>query len=251
MWSADASNYRHVPIGVVSRATPRTWPPRSRSAGSTTCRCCRWRRARRSRARPSTRRWCSTSPGERDRRDRPRGPHRPRPARRGAGRAARRRPPARPDVRPRPVHPQPLHARRDDRQQRLRVALGGLGQDRRQRAHARRPHLPGRPAHGRAAARGRSAAAGPGRPARPGACAPSFPELTRRVSGYNLDQLLPENGFDLARALVGTEGTCVTMLEATVRLVESPGRPGAGRARLPGRLHRGRPRHADPGAAAR
>jgi FAD/FMN-containing dehydrogenase/Fe-S oxidoreductase len=50
----------------------------------------------------------------------------------------------------------------------------------------------------------------------------SFPDLTRRVSGYNLDQLLPENGFDLARALVGTEGTCVTVLEATVRLVESP-----------------------------
>jgi FAD/FMN-containing dehydrogenase/Fe-S oxidoreductase len=49
-----------------------------------------------------------------------------------------------------------------------------------------------------------------------------YPELTRRVSGYNLDQLLPENGFDLARALVGTEGTCVTVLGATMRLVESP-----------------------------
>ncbi|MDN5750186.1 MAG: FAD-binding oxidoreductase, partial [Pseudonocardia sp.] len=45
---------------------------------------------------------------------------------------------------------------------------------------------------------------------------------TRRVSGYNLDQLLPENGFDLAKALVGTEGTCATTLGATVRLVESP-----------------------------
>jgi FAD/FMN-containing dehydrogenase/Fe-S oxidoreductase len=50
----------------------------------------------------------------------------------------------------------------------------------------------------------------------------SFPDLTRRVSGYNLDQLLPENGFDLAKALVGTEGTCATVLGATVRLVESP-----------------------------
>jgi FAD/FMN-containing dehydrogenase/Fe-S oxidoreductase len=49
-----------------------------------------------------------------------------------------------------------------------------------------------------------------------------FPDLTRRVSGYNLDQLLPENGFDLAKALVGTEGTCATLLAATVRLVESP-----------------------------
>src|SRR6266699_4718347 len=37
-----------------------------------------------------------------------------------------------------------------------------------------------------------------------------FPNIPRRVSGYNLDQLLPENGFHVARALVGTEGTCVT-----------------------------------------
>jgi FAD/FMN-containing dehydrogenase/Fe-S oxidoreductase len=49
-----------------------------------------------------------------------------------------------------------------------------------------------------------------------------FPDLTRRVSGYNLDQLLPENGFDLAKALVGTEGTCVTVLGARVDLVEAP-----------------------------
>ncbi|GEL16370.1 oxidoreductase [Pseudonocardia asaccharolytica DSM 44247 = NBRC 16224] len=49
----------------------------------------------------------------------------------------------------------------------------------------------------------------------------SFPDLTRRVSGYNLDQLLPGDA-DLAKALVGTEGTCATVLEATVRLVESP-----------------------------
>ena len=36
-----------------------------------------------------------------------------------------------------------------------------------------------------------------------------FPDIPRRVSGYNLEQLLPENGFNVARALVGTEGTCV------------------------------------------
>ena len=48
------------------------------------------------------------------------------------------------------------------------------------------------------------------------------PQLTRRVSGYNLDQLLPENGFNLARALTGTEGSCVTVLEATVGLVPVP-----------------------------
>jgi FAD/FMN-containing dehydrogenase/Fe-S oxidoreductase len=49
-----------------------------------------------------------------------------------------------------------------------------------------------------------------------------YPRLPRRVSGFNLDDLLPENGFNVARALVGSEGTCVTILEATVRLVDSP-----------------------------
>ena len=49
-----------------------------------------------------------------------------------------------------------------------------------------------------------------------------FPNIPRRVSGYNLNQLLPENGFHVARSLVGTEGTCVTILEAICRLVESP-----------------------------
>jgi Fe-S oxidoreductase/FAD/FMN-containing dehydrogenase len=50
----------------------------------------------------------------------------------------------------------------------------------------------------------------------------NFPKIPRRVSGYNLNYLLPENGFHVARALVGSEGTCVTVLEATCRLVESP-----------------------------
>ncbi|HWJ46861.1 MAG TPA: FAD-linked oxidase C-terminal domain-containing protein [Candidatus Udaeobacter sp.] len=49
-----------------------------------------------------------------------------------------------------------------------------------------------------------------------------FPNIPRRVSGYNLNYLLPENGFHIARALVGAEGTCATILEATCRLVESP-----------------------------
>jgi FAD/FMN-containing dehydrogenase len=50
----------------------------------------------------------------------------------------------------------------------------------------------------------------------------SFPDIPRRVSGYNLDELLPEKHFNVARALVGTEGTVATILEATVRLVDSP-----------------------------
>jgi len=44
----------------------------------------------------------------------------------------------------------------------------------------------------------------------------------RQVSGYSLEHLLPERGFDVARALVGTEGGCAVLLGATVSLVESP-----------------------------
>lgn len=46
----------------------------------------------------------------------------------------------------------------------------------------------------------------------------SVHELPRRVSGYNLDELLPENGFNVARALVGTESTCATALQAQLLL---------------------------------
>jgi FAD/FMN-containing dehydrogenase/Fe-S oxidoreductase len=49
-----------------------------------------------------------------------------------------------------------------------------------------------------------------------------YPDIPRRISGYNLPDLLPENGFDLARALTGTESTCATIVEATVHLVEHP-----------------------------
>jgi FAD/FMN-containing dehydrogenase/Fe-S oxidoreductase len=50
-----------------------------------------------------------------------------------------------------------------------------------------------------------------------------YPRIPRRVSGYeNLDQLFEENGFNVARALVGSEGTCVTILRARLDLAESP-----------------------------
>lgn len=49
-----------------------------------------------------------------------------------------------------------------------------------------------------------------------------YPDIPRRVSGYNLDDLLPEKDFHVARALVGSESTCVVVLEATVRLVHDP-----------------------------
>ncbi|WP_033821286.1 FAD-binding and (Fe-S)-binding domain-containing protein [Kitasatospora sp. MBT63] len=50
----------------------------------------------------------------------------------------------------------------------------------------------------------------------------SMPQLPRRGSGYPLDALLPERGYDLVRALTGTEGTCALVLGATVRLVAEP-----------------------------
>ncbi|MFI0720806.1 FAD-binding and (Fe-S)-binding domain-containing protein [Streptomyces sp. NPDC021224] len=49
-----------------------------------------------------------------------------------------------------------------------------------------------------------------------------FPKIPRRVSGYNLDDLLPENGFHVARALVGSEGTLATVLHAELDLVPAP-----------------------------
>lgn len=49
-----------------------------------------------------------------------------------------------------------------------------------------------------------------------------YPNIPRRVSGYNLPWLLEKNGFDVAKALIGSESTLVTILEAKLRLVYSP-----------------------------
>src|SRR3989440_6703932 len=49
-----------------------------------------------------------------------------------------------------------------------------------------------------------------------------YPDIPRRISGYNLNYLLAENRFDVAKALVGSECTCVMVLEATLRLVDYP-----------------------------
>ncbi|RKT55964.1 FAD-binding and (Fe-S)-binding domain-containing protein [Saccharothrix australiensis] len=57
-----------------------------------------------------------------------------------------------------------------------------------------------------------------------------FPALDRRVSGYRLDALP-----DLTRALVGTEGTCVAVLGAALRLVAAPERRVLAVLGFPGR----------------
>lgn len=49
-----------------------------------------------------------------------------------------------------------------------------------------------------------------------------YPDIPRRVSGYNLNQLLPENHGNVARALVGSESTCVTVLRAHLNLHPEP-----------------------------
>jgi FAD/FMN-containing dehydrogenase/Fe-S oxidoreductase len=49
-----------------------------------------------------------------------------------------------------------------------------------------------------------------------------FGRFGRQVSGYSLEHLLPENGFDVARLLVGSEGTLAVCTQATVRLVREP-----------------------------
>ena len=49
-----------------------------------------------------------------------------------------------------------------------------------------------------------------------------FGRFARQGSGYALEHLLPERGGDLARALVGSEGTLAVVLGATVRLVRAP-----------------------------
>ena len=55
-----------------------------------------------------------------------------------------------------------------------------------------------------------------------------FPNIPRRVSGYNLNYLLPENNFHVARALVGSEGTCVTDPRSNL----PPGRKSSARVLL-------------------
>jgi FAD/FMN-containing dehydrogenase/Fe-S oxidoreductase len=49
-----------------------------------------------------------------------------------------------------------------------------------------------------------------------------YPKIPRRISGFNLDRLLPEGDFNLAAALVGTEATCALVLEARCKLIHSP-----------------------------
>ena len=136
------------------------------------------------------------------------GQDRHRAARRGAGQGQRRAGAARPDGRPQAVHARELHHRRHDREQLVRVHRPGLRQDGRLGAPAgdallrRAAHLDrrdqrrgvrgdprGRRRQGRLYRRLREI-----RDAYLGEIRTGYPKIPRRVSGYNLDQLLPRTG---------------------------------------------------------
>ena len=189
---------------------------------------------------------------------RSRGADRGRRARRDPGRHHRGRGPARAAVRPRSVHPRAGDHRRLDRQQRLRLAGAAVRPHRRQRGE------PGRADRRRGSGSRRGAWAGTAWPppgpigaaldalvaAHLGLIRTEFGRFTRQVSGYSLEHLLPENGADLAKFLVGTEGTLGVVAGATVRAGAVAEGGGAGRARL-SRHAGGRRRGARPAAAPR
>ena len=225
-YSTDASNYRQVPIGVVVPRTRRRPAPQAVAVCAPSARpCCPGAAApaspgsaptpRSSSTGPSTATaWSSVDPEART------CVVEPGIVLDDLNRAARR---LRPDVRARAVHPQPLHARRHDRQQLLRRHRPGVRQDRGQRAAPGGPHLRRHPHAGSARPRDRGvrgvvAATAAAAPSSTRACAArrplprptsarGYPDIPRRVSGYNLDSAAArERGFDLARALVGTRG---------------------------------------------
>ena len=169
----------------------------------------------------------------------PRGADRTRAAGRRARRAAAAGGPGRAAVRPRPVDPHPLHDRRDDRQQRLRVAGAGL-----------RPHGRQRRGADRAAGRrdggvggrdrgGHDARSTPWSTSTSAPSAPSSAASAARSRATPSSTCCRSSGRRFDRFLVGTEGT----LGAGARRDRPPGRgrpgPGAGGAGLPDDGRRG------------
>ncbi len=49
-----------------------------------------------------------------------------------------------------------------------------------------------------------------------------YPKHWRRVCGYNLDELIKDRPLNMARLIVGSEGTFLTVVEAKMRLVRRP-----------------------------
>ena len=142
------------------------------------------------------------------------------------------------DLGTRSSHPQPLLLWRHDRQQLLRRACTDVGQDRQQHRGAGDPALRRHSHDGRLDARKSEWEQKIRQGGREGdiyrylrslrdhyadLIRKNYPPIPRRVSGYNLDQLIPgEDGrFNVARSLVGSEGTLVTILEAKCKLIDA------------------------------
>ncbi|MEK8227607.1 hypothetical protein NKG05_18040 [Oerskovia sp. M15] len=109
----------------------------------------------------------------------------------------------------------------------MRPARGRVWAHRGQRGRARRGRRHGPALHrgqGRPDVR-RGPRARAARQGQPGAHPHGVRALRAPGLGYSVEHLLPENGSDLAKMLVGTEGTLVTILEATVALVPMPSAP--------------------------
>ena len=258
-YSTDASNYRQVPIGVVvphgvedavaavAVCREHGAPVVSRGGGTSLA-----GQARNVAVVIDWSKYChslvSVDAGGQDLRGR---------AWHRAGRAQRPAGAAPADVRPEAGHPRSLHAGWHDRQQLVRRDRAGHGKtvDNVVRLEVLSADGSGSGAGPTSDEEYAATVAAGGRragiyrrlrelsQAYAGQIRQRYPDIPRRVSGYNLDSLLPEQGFDVAGALVGSESTLVTVLHAELGWCPCVG-PGAGGARLPGHRHRGRRRAA-------
>ena len=172
----------------------------------------------------------------------------------------------RPHLRPRPRHAQPLHPRRHDRQQLLRRPRADGRQDRRQHRSARHPALRRHPHDRRPHHRGRARA----RSSPPAAASARSTPSSRRLRDNYADarpRALPAESPAASPATTSTtscpktastspapssarEGTCVTILEATLQPGAEPAVPPLSSASASRHLHRRRPRPGDPRAQA-
>ena len=159
-------------------------------------------------------------------------------ARGGAGRAAGRGGAARPALRARSVDRLALHDRRDDRQQRVRRAVAGVRDARRTTCWRWTCCWP--TARGPRRGAGRAAVAALDERLRAlverhgDAIRRELGRFPRQVSGYALQHLLPENGFDVAQGAGRLRGHARRGARRRGAAGAGAAGPGAGGGRVPG-----------------